>query len=356
MGQSRTGRDRVRMRVWLLHCLLIGSFNALLIHDPWRPRPTPSSSGSSGSIRTSGEVGGTSILSGEDAGGESIGGDDIFGKGGRSSSSARTGSSSLIMQPPYTPRRTTPRSIRTSGQAGGTSIFDAQGSAGGTSIFGKSDDDESTESMESNEFDDSDEMIEDELEEVGQAATIEEQVSSLHYETQIKKQTLTRLEAFFEELERRILRLEAANNGTREVTESVPESMTSPAPETTANLPCCQKIKLKSRNRGVSYVDEFLGVYVYNKLEPEDLSGEVDFELFYYEKFSGGGETLSNGCENELAGFNSIHDECGEEKLKFESGFTGSCITGPKLYTVQWYSEAMDVWNEDDTLSIVCVD
>merc|ERR1711962_1233083 len=145
---------------------------------------------------------------------------------------ARTGSSSLIILNP--PRRTTPSSsgsIRTSGQAGGTSIFDAQGSAGGTSIFGKSDDDESTESMESNEFDDSDEMIEDEAEEVGQAATIEEQVSSLQNETQTKKQTLTRLEAFFEELERRVLRLEAANNGTREVTESVPESMTSPAPE-----------------------------------------------------------------------------------------------------------------------------
>merc|ERR1712180_578646 len=200
------------------------------------------------------------------------------------------------------------------------------------------------------------EQIEDEPEEIGQAATIEEQVSSLRNETDTKKQTLTRLEAFFEQLERRILRLEVSNNGTRGVTESVPESITSPAPETTTNLPCCQKIKLKSRNRGVSYVDEFLGVYVYNKLEPEDLSGEVDFELFYYEKFSGGGETLSNACENELAGFNSIHDECGEEKLKFESGFTGSCITGPKLYTVQWYSEAMDVWNEDDTLSIVCVD
>merc|ERR1711962_1530744 len=155
------------------------------------------------------------------------------------SSSARTGSSSLIILNP--PRRTTPSSsgsIRTSGQAGGTSIFDAQGSAGGTSIFGKSDDDESTESMESNE------LIEDEAEEVGQAATIEEQVSSLQNETQTKKQTLTRLEAFFEELERRVLRLEAANNGTREVTESVPESMTSPAPETTTNLPCCQKIKL----------------------------------------------------------------------------------------------------------------
>merc|ERR1711962_1004075 len=300
MGQSRTGKDRVRMRVWLL---------LLFFYVVW---------------------------------------------GGRSSSSARTGSSSLIMQPLYTPRRTTPRSIRTSGQAGGTSIFDSQGSAGGTSIFGKSDDDESTESMESNEFDDSDEMIEDEAEEVGQAATIEEQVSSLQNETQTKKQTLTRLEAFFEQLERRILRLEAANNGTRGVTESVPESMTSPAPETTTSLPCCQKIKLKSRFRAP--IRSFLGVYVYNKLEPEDLSVEVDFEWFYYEKFSEGRETLSNGCENELAGFNSIHDECGEQKLKFVSGFTGSCITGPKLYTVQWYNEGQGFWEEDDSLSIVCVD
>merc|ERR1711962_260245 len=325
MGQSRTGRDRVRMRVWLLLCLLIGSLNALLIHDPWRPRPTPSSSGSSGSIRTSGEVGGTSILSGEDAGGESIGGDDIFGKGGRSSSSARTGSSSLIMQPPYTPRRTTPRSIRTSGQAGGTSIFDSQGSAGGTSIFGKSDDDESTESMESNEFDDSDEMIEDEPEEVGQAATIEGQVSSLQNETQIKKQTLTRLEAFFEQLERRILRLEAANNGTRGVTESVQESMTSPAPETTTYTPCCQKIKLKSRKTNSNH-HPFLGVY--QKYDTESAG------LLYAKEGEEDEEILTSKCENgQLVGFYDIDtDECDlEEKFKFVSGFTGSCITGPKL-------------------------
>merc|ERR1712002_1011862 len=94
-----------------------------------------------------------------------------------------------------------------------------------------------------------------EPEEVGQAATIEEQVSTLRNETQTEKETLTRLEAFFEELERRILRLEAANNGTRGVTELV----TSPAPETTTNLPCCQKIKLKSRNDH-SLIRQFLGV------------------------------------------------------------------------------------------------
>jgi len=270
-------------------------------------------------------------------------------KRGPLASPTRTGSRSLIMYPPYTPRRTTPSSsgssgsIRTSGQAGGTSIFDAQEEAGGTSIFGKSDDDdESRESMESDEFDDSDEMTEPE--EVGQAATIEEQVSSLRNETQTKKQTLTRLEAFFEELERRILRLEAANNGTRGVTESV----TSPAPETTTSLPCCQKIKLKSRNTH-PLIRPFLGVYVYNKLEPEDLSVEVDFEVFYYLK-SEGRETLSNACENELAGFDSIHDECEERKFKFASGFTGSCITGPKLYTTLWYT------GQDDSVTIVCVD
>merc|ERR1712002_482496 len=106
------------------------------------------------------------------------------------------------------------------------------------------------------EFDDSDY----EPEEVGQAATIEEQLSSLRNETQTKKQTLTRLEAFFEELERRILRLEEANNGTRGVTESVHESMTSSVPETTTNLPCCNKIKLKSRNTN-SNLRPFLGVY-----------------------------------------------------------------------------------------------
>merc|ERR1712126_629423 len=218
------------------------------------------------------------------------------------------------------------------------------------------------------EYYDYNEPIEDEVArsriflQTGQAATIEEQVSSLRNETQTKKQTLTRLEAFFEQLERRILRLETANNGTRGVTESVPESMTSPAPETTTNLPCCHKIKLKSRNTHAS-IRPFLGVYVYNKLDEEDLSVEVDFEVFYYAKFSEGRETLSNACQNNLAGFNSIHDECGEEKLKFESGFlnfesgfTGSCITGPKLYTVHWYNEGQDIWEEDDSLSIVCVE
>merc|ERR1712180_422943 len=104
------------------------------------------------------------------------------------------------------------------------------------------------------------EQIEDEPVEIGQAATIEEQVSSLRNETDTKKQTLTRLEAFFEQLERRILRLEAANNGTRGVTESVHESMTSPAPETTTYTPCCQKIKLKSRKTNANH-HPFLGVY-----------------------------------------------------------------------------------------------
>merc|ERR1712126_157540 len=120
------------------------------------------------------------------------------------------------------------------------------------------------------EYYDYNEPIEDEVArsriflQTGQAATIEEQVSSLRNETQTKKQTLTRLEAFFEELERRILRLEAANNGTRGVTESVPESMTSPAPETTTNLPCCHNIKLKSRK-----TDHFL-LGEYNIIDTED--------------------------------------------------------------------------------------
>jgi len=196
------------------------------------------------------------------------------------------------------------------------------------------------------------EVDENEPEEVGQASTIEDQVSSLRNETQIKKQKLTRLEAFFEELERRILRLEAANNGTRGVTESVQESMTSPAPETTTNLPCCHKIKLKSRNYGILN-HPFVGVY--------DLFSTEDPPLFNYGKFHEGGEILSNYCNpNELAGYYSQVDstQCNDPKFKFVTGFTGSCITGPKLYSVLWYNEGQDTWEKDDSLSvsIVCVD
>merc|ERR1711962_971055 len=194
------------------------------------------------------------------------------------------------------------------------------------------------------------EQIEDEPVEIGQAATIEEQVSSLRNETDTKKQTLTRLEAFFEELERRILRLEAANNGTRGVTESVHESMTSPAPETTTYTPCCQKIKLKSRKTNSNH-HPFLGVY--QKFDTESAG------LFYAKEGEEDEEILTSKCENgQLVGFYDIDtDECDlEEKFKFVSGFTGSCITGPKLYTVQWFSREQWDWEEDDSLSIVCVD
>jgi len=305
---------------------------------------------------------------------------------------------------------------------------------------------------------------EPEPEEGDQAVTIEEQVSSLRNETQIKKQKLTRLETFFEQLERRILRLEEANNvgyprvhetedteyrvmvvevgqsvtlvcdhtledetlyslkwyingmeffryipsespqvavfefpmfvvsnsssptrlvlrnislesgggyfrceissvapefqtesrvmviQTVGVTESVQESMTSPAPETTTNLPCCQKIKLKSKKTG-SLNHPFVGVYDISSTGPQ---------LWTYRKFHEGGEILSNYCNLNvpMSGFYSEVDllECNNIKFKFMSGSTGSCITGPKLYSVQWYNEGQGFWEEDDTLSIVCVD
>merc|ERR1712133_280499 len=133
---------------------------------------------------------------------------------------------------------------------------------------------------------------EDEPEEVGQAATIEEQVSTLQNETQTKKQTLTRLEAFFEQLERRILRLEEANNGTREVTESAHESITSPAPETTTYTPCCHKIKLKSRKTNSNH-HPFLGVY-------HKYDTETSTELFYAKEGEEDEEILTSKCENEL--------------------------------------------------------
>merc|ERR1712002_1183625 len=187
-----------------------------------------------------------------------------------------------------------------------------------------------------------------EPEEVGQAATIEEQLSSLRNETQTKKQTLTRLEAFFEELERRILRLEEANNGTRGVTESVHESMTSSAPETTTKLPCCRKIKLKSRNTN-SNLRPFLGVYA---IDMEKVNYDV-FEAYSQE----GQAYLSNiANQNELLGYLSQEDVAlSDPALKFGSGFTGPCITGPIVYTVQLiYTE--DQFEEVDAVSIVCVD
>merc|ERR1712126_768384 len=206
------------------------------------------------------------------------------------------------------------------------------------------------------EYYDYNEPIEDEVArsriflQTGQAATIEEQVSTLQNETQTKKQTLTRLEAFFEQLERRILRLEEANNGTREVTESVHESITSPAPETTTYTPCCHKIKLKSRKTNSNH-HPFLGVY-------HKHDTETSTELFYAKEGEEDEEILTSKCENELVGFYGIDDdECDlEEKFKFVSGFTGSCITGPKLCSVLWYSRDQGVWEEDDSLTIVCVD
>jgi len=309
---------------------------------------------------------------------------------------------------------------------------------------------------------------EPEPEEAGQAVTIEEQMSSLRNETQLKKEKLTHLEAFFEQLERRILRLEEANNvgylrvhdtedtepgvmvvevgqsvtlvcdhtleedtlyslkwymngmeffryipsespqvavfdfpmfvvsnsslptrlvlrnislesgggyfrceissdapefetdsgvmviQTVEVAESVLESMTSPAPETTTNLPCCHKIKLKSRKTS-SLHHPFIGVY--DIINDYDNISNMEF---YYVKFSEEGEIiLRNNChENELTGFYSEAEfrDCRLAKFKIVSGFTDSCITGPKLYSGLWYDKGQDIWEEDDSLTIVCVD
>jgi len=228
-------------------------------------------------------------------------------------------------------------------------------SSSGSMILKRSipdDDDNSTELEESDELDDSDETTDNEAEEVGQAATIEEQVSSLRNETQTKKQTLTRLEAFFEELERRILRLEAANNGTRGVTESEQESMTSPTPVTTTNLPCCHKIKLKSRK-----MKQHLLLGVYNIIDTED-------DVIEYRKLNGFWGFLSNSCnQTEMAAYKFEHDsrECRDPKLKILTGFTGSCFTGPKLYSALWHlylssvtgeftmdSREFDIFEEDD--------
>merc|ERR1711890_150256 len=117
------------------------------------------------------------------------------------------------------------------------------------SLNARSTSDDSDESDESSESTDDG----DQLAEVTLAVTLEEQVASLRNGTQTNNRTLSRLEAFYEELERRILRLEAANNGTRDVPESVDESLTSPAPETTTYTPCCRKIKLKSRGSMTRY-------------------------------------------------------------------------------------------------------
>jgi len=211
-----------------------------------------------------------------------------------------------------------------------------------------------SEPDDSAESDESDESF-DELKEVTLAVTLEEQVASLRNGTQTNNQTLSRLEAFYEELERRILRLEAANNGTRDIPESVDESLTSPAPETTTNLPCCSQIKLKSRgsmtNYGIS--SAFLGVYQYQVGE--------DTELFSYHKLGTGDNILSNSCNTwNLRGYNTIADsqECEEPTIQFHTGFSGSCITGPTLFTVSFYADQdyMDDWQEDDSLRIVCVD
>merc|ERR1711890_139810 len=218
------------------------------------------------------------------------------------------------------------------------------------SLNARSTSDDSDESDESSESTDDG----DQLSEVTLAVTLEEQVASLRNGTQTNNRTLSRLEAFYEELERRILRLEAANNGTRDVPESVDESLTSPAPETTTYTPCCRKIKLKSRGSMTRYraPDAFLGVYVLDEGTEEGLT---------YRKVPGPGpglETiLSITCgQDTLIGFYTEEDfrRCRDPVLNFVSGFSGSCITGPSLFTVSHNNGGDSDWEEDDSLRIVC--
>jgi len=69
--------------------------------------------------------------------------------------------------------------------------------------------------------------------------------------------------------------------------------------------------------------------------------------------------------QNELVGWHtpSQAEDYPHPPLKFVSGFTGSCITGPKLYTVRLLYADEDMYDEVDydyevykSLSIVCVD
>merc|ERR1712080_606266 len=182
-----TGRHRVRMRVWivcLLLALVIGSLNAR------GGRLSSSSSRSTGSSRSS-------------------------------SSSSR--SRSTIFIPNSRPSTTHSSGSIFSETEDSNSIWSS--SEDSNSIWGKT----KSKSGDSDESGESDESTDDgdQLAEVTLAVTLEEQVASLRNGTQTNNRTLSRLEAFYEELERRILRLEAANNGTRDVPESVDESLTS---------------------------------------------------------------------------------------------------------------------------------
>merc|ERR1712080_269765 len=299
-----TGRHRVRMRVWivcLLLALVIGSLNAR------GGRLSSSSSRSTGSSRSS-------------------------------SSSSR--SRSTIFIPNSRPSTTHSSGSIFSETEDSNSIWSS--SEDSNSIWSSSEDSNSIWGKTKSKSDDSDESGEsdestddgDQLAEVTLAVTLEEQVASLRNGTQTNNRTLSRLEAFYEELERRILRLEAANNGTRDVPESVDESLTSPAPETTTYTPCCRKIKLKSRGSMTRYraSDAFLGVYVLDEGTEEGLT---------YRKVPGpgpGSETiLSITCgQDTLIGFYTEEDfrRCRDPVLNFVSGFSGSCITGPSLFTV----------------------
>merc|ERR1712080_59317 len=199
------------------------------------------------------------------------------------------------------------------------------------SIWGKT----KSTSDDSDESDESDESTDDgdQLAEVTLAVTLEEQVASLRNGTQTNNRTLSRLEAFYEELEREYYALKQQTMG-RDVPESVDESLTSPAPETTTYTPCCRKIKLKSRGSMTRYraSDAFLGVYVLDEGTEAGLA---------YRKVPGpypGSETvLSITCgQDTLIGFYTEEDfrRCRDPVLNFVSGFSGSCITGPSLFTV----------------------
>jgi len=100
--------------------------------------------------------------------------------------------------------------------------------------------------------------------------------------------------------------------------------------------------------------DAFLGVYVLDEGTEAGLA---------YRKVPGpypGSETvLSNRCgEDTLLGFYTEEDfmRCRDPVLRFQSGFSGSCITGPSQFTVSHNDGVNSDWEEDDSLRIVCAD
>jgi len=200
-------------------------------------------------------------------------------------------------------------------------------------------------------------------EELAAIETMSENVRQLENETLIQNEALSRIENLSEDLLTRILRLEAANNGTQGTTQynritaerNEVTTQASPPVTTQVEAGCCDRIRLISKGSMTRdpKVSTFIGVYDYKVIAGD---------RFAYMMTSHTDNVISNSCEdeNDTLGFMYERDYnvCNWNLVSFMGGSFSSCITGPSTFTVRHYTEASDGrdWVVDDTVLIACVE